>query len=66
MTDYWSEHLHRAGGDGRSERFQSTRQRTIVLTFATPAAAQAWDDAGQPVYFGDEVPYGVHLIEPSP
>lgn len=47
--NYWDEHQHRAGGDGRSERFESARQRTVILTFETPEAAQAWDDAGQPM-----------------
>lgn len=31
------------GGDGRGERFESERQRTIVLTFDTPEQAADWD-----------------------
>lgn len=46
---YWDARRHREGGDGRSERFESARQRTVVLTFATPKAADAWDRAGQPL-----------------
>lgn len=46
---YWDARRHREGGDGRSERFESARQRTVVLTFATPEAADAWDRAGQPL-----------------
>lgn len=51
-SEYWTERQHRAGGDGRSERFESARQRTIVLTFDSAESAQAWDDAGQPVVVG--------------
>lgn len=29
--------------------FYSERQRTVILTFDTSEAAQAWDDAGQPI-----------------
>lgn len=47
--EYWDARRHRKGGDGRSERFGSARQRTVVLTFATPEAADAWDRAGQPL-----------------
>lgn len=47
--EYWDARRHREGGDGRSERFESARQRTVILTFDTPEDAAAWDDAGQPL-----------------
>lgn len=46
---YWDQRRHREGGDGRSERFESARQRTVILTFATTDEADAWDEAGQPL-----------------
>lgn len=49
MGDYWDQRRGRQGGDGRSERVESARQRTIILTFDTPEDAQAWDEAGQPI-----------------
>lgn len=41
------------GGDGRAERFESDRQRTIVLTFETPEEAADWDrlEDGQALAF---------------
>lgn len=49
LADHWETRRHRAGGDGRSGRVESARQRTIIVTFPTPAEAAAWDAAGQPL-----------------
>lgn len=35
--------------DHNRPQVYSARQRTIVITFETPEAAQAWDEAGSPI-----------------
>jgi hypothetical protein len=56
MRDIASDH-----GIRRGRCFTSTRQRVIVLTFATVADADEWDRNGQPI----EVPGHLSSVDVS-